>query len=201
MVLPCERRHKVKSPEKLFDLYLHSVGNGGNLLLNVPPDRTGRINAADSAALMGFKQCVTTLLQKMYLAAQRSAVIQAIKKHTCTARSQYQNLLGIMPSQENTDAAHNPSQKNNINSLALEEMLAYGQRVIDFTIEAFDGKEYKVVYKGTTIGRKKIAVFKKQQTDRLRVTIHHAKAAPVLRGNFGVFDKRPCWIKINCTRS
>ena len=44
----------VKSPEKLFDIYLKSVGRGANLILNVPPDTRGLISSYDSAALMGF---------------------------------------------------------------------------------------------------------------------------------------------------
>ena len=44
----------VKSPEKLFDIYLKSVGRGANLILNVPPDPRGLISSYDSAALMGF---------------------------------------------------------------------------------------------------------------------------------------------------
>src|SRR6185369_2963370 len=51
-----EEDDKIKSPEELFQLYLKSVGRGANLLLNVPPDRTGRINERDSAALVGFKK-------------------------------------------------------------------------------------------------------------------------------------------------
>ena len=47
---------RVKTPEQLFQLYLKSVGRGANLLLNVPPDREGLINAHDSAALVEFKK-------------------------------------------------------------------------------------------------------------------------------------------------
>ena len=46
---------KVKSSEKLFDIFLKSVGRGANLLLNVPPDKRGLIHEADSAALMQFR--------------------------------------------------------------------------------------------------------------------------------------------------
>eukprot|EP01136_Pigoraptor_vietnamica_P045540 Opistho-1_new@23615 len=56
--------NKVKSPETLFTLYLQSVGNGGNFLLNVPPDRTGRIHPADSAALVGFGKLRTAAFSK-----------------------------------------------------------------------------------------------------------------------------------------
>jgi alpha-L-fucosidase len=176
---------KVKSPEKLFDLYLHSVGNGGNLLLNVPPDRTGRINAADSAALMGFRKMRDASFTKDVLSGAKISSNTGDQKKLTALLDHNIKTYWASSSQENTELVVTLPKQTTINSLALEEMIAYGQRVIDFTIEAFDGKEYKVVFKGTTIGRKKIAVFKKTQTDKLRVTIHHAKAAPVLRGMAG----------------
>ncbi len=46
----------VKSVEKLMDIYYTSVGRNANLLLNVPPDRTGRIHPIDSSRLMDFKK-------------------------------------------------------------------------------------------------------------------------------------------------
>jgi alpha-L-fucosidase len=92
--------------------------------------------------------------------------------------------LGISTTGEYTGMINLP-KKTELNTLVLEEMIAYGQRVSNFTIEAFDGTEYQTVFTGTTIGRKKIASFKKQETDRLRLTIDHAKAAPVLRNISG----------------
>ena len=50
-----EEDEKIKTPEELFQLYLKSVGRGANLLLNVPPDRTGKINEKDSAAWFDLK--------------------------------------------------------------------------------------------------------------------------------------------------
>ena len=44
----------VKSLEQLKEIYFRSVGMNSSLLLNVPPDRRGRISAADSARLTEF---------------------------------------------------------------------------------------------------------------------------------------------------
>jgi alpha-L-fucosidase len=171
---------KVKSPQTLFNLYLHSVGNGGNLLLNVPPDRTGKINAADSAALMGFR--------KLRDEAFMTDVFNHAKLSSNTNKKALSNLLDHNPQtywasaqQQNTQLTIDLPAKTILNTIVLEEMIAYGQRVISFTIEAFDGSQYQNVFTGTTIGHKKIASFAKQETDKLRITINHAKAAPVLR--------------------
>lgn len=45
----------VKTPERLFEIYLTSVGRGAVLLLNVPPDRRGLIHENDIRSLKGFR--------------------------------------------------------------------------------------------------------------------------------------------------
>ncbi|MFG2749651.1 alpha-L-fucosidase [Streptomyces xanthophaeus] len=46
--------HTLKSREHLLAVWYRSVGLGAGLLLNVPPDRTGRIDPADRARLLEF---------------------------------------------------------------------------------------------------------------------------------------------------
>ena len=45
---------KVKTPAQLIELYYQSAGRGANLLLNVPPNRDGLLDAADVASLKAF---------------------------------------------------------------------------------------------------------------------------------------------------
>ncbi len=44
-----------KTVEELMEIYYNSVGHNGLMLLNVPPDTTGRIPAEDSAVLVAFR--------------------------------------------------------------------------------------------------------------------------------------------------
>jgi alpha-L-fucosidase len=48
----------LKSLEHLLGIYYRSVGYGANLLLNVPPDRTGLLDARDCARLLEFAQAL-----------------------------------------------------------------------------------------------------------------------------------------------
>ncbi|GAC1441589.1 MAG: alpha-L-fucosidase [Sediminibacterium sp.] len=172
---------KVKSPETLFNLYLHSVGNGGSLLLNVPPDRTGKIHAADSAALVGFRKLrdkafASDLLQQAKISTNAGNTGQ-LKELTDHSISTY----WAATEKENVQLEFSLGRKTKLNAVVLEEMIQYGQRVRSFTIETFNGQHYETVFNGTTIGRKKIALFATRDTDRVRITIRDAKAIPVLR--------------------
>jgi alpha-L-fucosidase len=178
---------KVKSPEELFNLYLRSVGNGGNLLLNVPPDRTGRINAIDSASLVGFRKIREAAFAKDLLAAAKISTNTANRSGLNKLTDQSIQSYWASPQQENTQLTFELPETVTLNTIVLEEMIQYGQRVFDFTIEVFNGSQYEKVFTGTTIGRKKIATFTPFRTNKIRITIPHAKAAPVLRSISGYF--------------
>lgn len=48
--------HLLRSPEDLVGLYYYSVGRGGNLLLNIAPDRRGLLPVPDCAALREMRR-------------------------------------------------------------------------------------------------------------------------------------------------
>ena len=176
---------KVKTPAALFNLYLRSVGNGGNLLLNVPPDRTGRINAADSASLVGFRTIREAAFAKDLLS---KAKISTNSKNVSGLKNLTDNQIKTYWSsdrQNDTQLTFELPETVTINSVILEEMIQFGQRVSGFTIELMGDTKFEKVYSGTTIGRKKIARFEPFRTKKIRVTITDAKAAPVLRSITG----------------
>ena len=146
----------VKSPEKLFQLYLKSVGRGSSLLLNVPPDRRGQINEHDSAALVGFKK----------LRDESFGEPLAIKNFSLSiAQRNYTVNMGT---------------PKTINCIELKEPIQLGQRIKNFTVQLL--KSGVVVYEmeGTTIGHKRILTFPKTEADGVRIEIKSAKAPAVL---------------------
>ena len=151
-----EEDNTVKSGKTLFDLYLKSVGRGGNLLLNVPPNRKGLFAPQDSAALMDFKRIKdaafkTDLFKNARILRTKNSVEIHLKEPV------------------------------DINAIQLKEILSFGQRVITFEISGGNSvKQFKPMAKGTTIGHKRIITFPTQKLKYFRILIKEAKATPVL---------------------
>ena len=149
-----EQDDSVKTPQELFDLYLKSVGRGANLLLNVPPDRKGLIDAHDSIALVGFKNLRDASFDKAI----------ADKKFTA-ASSLYKIDL---------------HQSKKINCIVLKEDIATGQKIKSFTIQFMLNNKMVSELNGKTVGKKRILTFAAVNTDSFTIKIYEAKATPLL---------------------
>ena len=68
----------------------------------------------------------------------------------------------------------------------VQEYIALGQRVESYSIEAWDGQEWKAIAEGTTIGHKKLDRFPDVTTGKVRLTIKRSQAPPLIR-SFGLY--------------
>ena len=160
-----EEDSTVKSGKTLFNLYLNSVGHGGNLLLNVPPNRKGLIDPLDSAALMDFRKIREAAFKTNLF---KNAVIK----------------------NSNNETAIYLTTPVTINSIQLQEQIKFGQRVIRFEIYAGDKEaDMKKIAGSTTIGRKKIIQFPTTTAKCFKVKIIETKASPIMGAVAGYFIK------------
>lgn len=175
---------KVKSVDKLMDIYYTSVGRNSNLLLNVPPDRTGRIHANDSIRLMEFRKAREESFGKDLI---EGAEIKASNVRDNAVQYSAANLLD---DNYNTywatdDSELNPSieidlkQVKTFNRLALQEYIPLGQRVASFSIKYWDNGVWKELTDATTIGYKRILRFPAISTQKLKITFS-ALACPLI---------------------
>lgn len=175
---------KVKSVDKLMDIYYTSVGRNSNLLLNVPPDRTGRINANDSIRLMEFRKAREESFSKDLI---EGAEIKASNVRDNSAQYSVANMLD---DNYNTywatdDSELNPSieidlkQAKTFNRLALQEYIPLGQRVASFSVKYWDNGVWKDLTDATTIGYKRILRFPAISTQKLKISFT-ALACPLI---------------------
>ena len=191
----------VKTPEHLMEVYLSSVGRGANLILNLAPNREGRLDPADVASLEAFGN-----MRRRLLATDYARGASATASEERGARYKATNLTdGDIESYWcPNDGTTTPSAEITLREPAtfdvvrLREQIRLGQRVEAFQVEAFvDGEWITIVHpgnpgevetqfnlrggKGHTIGNQVLRWLDAPvTTNRLRLTITRSKACPCI---------------------
>ena len=177
----------VKSPERLFEIYLESVGRGAVLLLNVPPDRRGLIHENDIKSLQGFRQILNN--------AFKTNLINGAKVSVSTIRGNAKTFDSnqLIDNNQDTYWATDDSittgsieidlfEEQTVNYVVLHEYLNLGQRVKAFTIEIKKADGWIRVAEATTMGFKRIIKIEPVTTNLIRVNFTEAKACLTVSG-------------------
>jgi alpha-L-fucosidase len=181
---------RVKTPEQILDLYEHSVGRNGVLLLNVPPDRRGHITDQEAASLLGFRE----LCDKVYgtnLAAHCKVTASSVfagKYGAWNLMGEHHRFWAAGASDPTPSVTVNLRAPVTFDRVMLQEPIWLGQRVSAFTVEADDGNGWKVIATGTTIGHKRILPVEPTTATHIRITINGSRATPALSG-FGLYRR------------
>ncbi|MCR4825016.1 MAG: alpha-L-fucosidase, partial [Bacteroidales bacterium] len=135
----------VRSADNVFDIWERSVGGNSILLLNVPPNREGRISPRDSAVL-------ATVGQRIRDGYDVDLLRGARRKNTPEG-IEFSQFLSVR-----------------FNRLELREDLSKGERIEAFALDVWqDG--WKEVARGTNVGYRRILRFPEQDAARIRVRI------------------------------
>jgi alpha-L-fucosidase len=67
------------------------------------------------------------------------------------------------------------------NVILTQEQIAEGQRVEEYCVEALTGQGWKEVFRGTTIGHKKLDRIPETEASRVRLTIERSRGVPLIR--------------------
>ena len=140
---------KVKSLKHLTDIYFKSVGYNSVLLLNIPPDRRGRISDADVNRLKEF-------------ADYRKEIF---------ADNRVKGGLKPWAAKPGDTHTYQLKPKSEINVVMLREDISKGQRTEAFTVEALTAGGWKEIAKGTTVGYKRLIRIPAIEATQLRVKI------------------------------
>ncbi len=179
---------KVKSLDHLLDIYYTSVGGNAQLLLNIPPDKRGRIPENDARRLKELGDRLrATFAANLAEGAKTSATPSAGPADVVDKRGRA------------VDSSSRPAPGVFIwelggaklfNVTMLKENIREGQSVQAFSFEVWDGKDWREVAVGTTIGWKKLLRFPTVRADKVRVRILRARGEvpPFIRsGSFGLY--------------
>jgi len=181
---------RVKSPEKLLDIYYSSIGRNSVLLLNIPPDRRGLIHENDIASLRKWRSMLDGTFSNNL--AEGASVQYGSGKISQTTALFDRN---ISTHQELDQAGEVPltielPETALFDVLMLQENIRVGQRVEKFRLEAFLDNEWKTICSGSTIGYKRIIRFNPVRTNRVRLFIEQSRLQPTI-AEFGLYLQPP----------
>ena len=180
-----EEDNMVKTPEKLFEIYLSSVGRGANLILNIPPDRRGLFHENDVKALHGWKQMIDDAFKK------NLALNSDVKSDTYRGNSKLYAAANVTDSNKETYWATNDNvttgdlvidlgSKKTVKYITLQEYIKLGQRVKSFSVYIWKNNNWIEVAKGSTIGYKRILKLEPVETEKVKIAINTSKASPLI---------------------
>ncbi|HET9274547.1 MAG TPA: alpha-L-fucosidase [Gemmatimonadales bacterium] len=149
---------KVKTVDELLRIHLESVGRNSKLLLNVPPAPDGRLHPADVARLTDFRARLDDRFGHD-LASGRRVRWRRAGQRTAEARLDF-------------------TRAERVGLVRLEEDIAGGQDVARYRVEGRDGRDWRELCRGRTIGYRKIDRFEPVEVRGLRVVIEDAVAPP-----------------------
>lgn len=184
--------HQVKTLPELLDIYYGSVGRNATLLLNLPVDKRGLVHEKDVEQLMKLREKLdadfkTNLAKDVDIKANHTredaskfAAANAIdgQRNTYWA-AQADRLDGTL--------TLNFGEPTTFNRFLVQEYIALGQRVKEFSLEARIDDQWEEIASQTTIGYKRILRFDPVIATAIRLHIKDAKAAALI-ANIEVYN-------------
>ena len=188
------------TPERLFQMYLETVGRNATLILNLPPDTAGVLPAATVNALKGMGDLLKARLANDLA---KIAKIEVDETRTAGANRDYK-AENMIDGNKNTYWATNDGiiesaitltwdAEQTVRYVELMEYIAKGQRVKKFRIEKTqDGITWERIaanVETTTVGYKRIIPLNGQTANSydsgykvkgIRIVIEDSKACPLI---------------------
>jgi alpha-L-fucosidase len=150
---------KVRSAENLMDLYFKSVGRGANFLLNLPPDRRGRIHENDVAALKEFR-----LMREEMFKVNLAEGAEVREKRGTSEDGKY--FLELIFSWE---------KPINFHVIDISEAIEEGQNIDHFIVETGEGEGWTVFAKGESVGNRRLIRLEGKVVSVIRVSFNGKK--------------------------
>jgi alpha-L-fucosidase len=181
----------VKSVSHLLRIYYESVGLGCNLILNIPPDRRGRIHENDAAALAQWGEILRQTFAHNLAEGAIASADNARGGDPAFAPG------NVLDNDRNTywatdDTVTTPSltltlpQPVTFNVVRLREFIQLGQRVDSFALDAFEDGQWREFFAAQSIGNQRLVRTRYITTDRVRLRITGAPVCPAI-SEFSLF--------------
>jgi alpha-L-fucosidase len=171
----------------LYKLYQRVRAGGGNFLLNVPPDRTGRIADYDVKALMELEKAIDDpSIFPAPLTSNAKVTASNYYRNDATYRSEAAvdaNTGTRWATDDGTKSAWlevDLGKPATVGRAVIEQAYPELKRVKKFAIEYRDGDEWKTCYRGENLGATLNAKFEPITAQHFRLNITESTDGPTI---------------------
>lgn len=147
--------------DNLIDMYYKSVGRNSTLILGLTPDPSGLMPNQD---------------------------VKRLKEFGDEIKRRFQNPIAQTSGEGNKIELKIPKREK-INHIILQEDISQGQRVREYTIEAFINAKWSIIARGSSIGNKRIQGFDDIGTKKIRLSITESVGIPKI-SNFSIYNSK-----------
>ena len=184
---------EVKTPGQLVDLYYSSVGRGASLLLNLPPDRRGRIHDTDVHALRDFRRIIDATFATNLGAGARVTASNS-RGNGRDRRFAPGNVLdgSRLTYWATDDGVLTPSltlelgREVTFGVVRLREYLPLGQRVEAVALDHWQSGQWVEFARATSVGNCRLIRGPRITTTRVRLRVTQAPICPAI-AEMGLF--------------
>ena len=182
---------RVRSPANLMKIYYESVGRGANLILNIPPDRRGRIHENDVKSLLGWRKLLDATFGKDLAQGAKATASNVRGNDEQFAAA---NVLTGKPGRywatdDNVTTAEltlDLGKPVTFNVAGVREICPLGQRIDEIAIDAWDGRQWQPFATATSVGSQRLLRGKSVTAAKVRLRVTKAAACPAI-SEFALF--------------
>lgn len=181
-----EHDQYVKTPGELVRYWFASAGRNTGILLNLPPNREGVLHPNDVKNVTEWGNLLKTVFSKNFAAGSTVTASSTLGDHAPAhvldgTFDTFYAAEELTPSME--FALDGPQT---FNCYILQEGIEYGERIRRFALDAYVNGAWQTVCEKQSVGYCRADYFAPVTTDRVRIRVLEATAAPVLR-SFGIY--------------
>jgi alpha-L-fucosidase len=179
--------NQVKTPAQLVDLHYSSIGRGASFLLNLPPDRRGRIHENDVRSLREFRRIIDATFSTNLAAGARVSASNSRGGD----RDRRFAPANVLDGKRDTywasdDGERTPSltlelpREVSFNVVRLREYLPLGQRNESIAIDGWLNGQWVEFATATSIGSCRLIRGPRVTTSRVRLRVTQASVCPAI---------------------
>ena len=177
---------RVKSVDKLMDIYFSSVGQNCTLLMNIPPNTHGLISDSDVTRLKAWAQARRDIFATNL--ARDAKVSASSGRHAAAVLDEaYDTYYEAAPGDSTATLNFTLAQPSTFDVLLLQEEISVGQRIEQFVLEYKDGNDWKQAASGTTVGYKRLLRFPAVTAKEVRLRVLSSRLNPAIAA-FGLYQ-------------